>query len=434
MSYKILFVYLQTDFKDKTMVSKELLRQVLYEQRELYKDLGIERNVDVNWPASSGIMVISGVRRCGKSVLMQQIRARQSEQDYYMSFDDDRLIHFSVEDFQLLYDVFMEDFGVQHTFYLDEPQLITGWERFVERLHKHGNKVYVTGSNAFMLSKELGTLLTGRHLTQELYPMSLSEYMSIKGFGIKPKDFYTTEGRAMLTNLQSGFLKEGGFPQYLSTGDPRYLRELYNDIIFRDIVVRHKLPSEKPIKEVAYFLASNFTHKFTYQSIAKATKIKSPETINAYIGYLEECYLVGVLTKYDYKVGEQIKSPRKAYFIDNGLVSQVGFTFSENLGKKLENAVYVELRRREMESYYFHDGNECDFIIRKNGIVEQALQVAVSLKNPETRKREEEGLLAAMKVFGLREGTIITLDETEENNFSDGGVIHVIPFYRWCLQ
>ena len=416
------------------MVTKELLRQVLYEQRELYKDLGIERNVDVNWTATSGIMVISGVRRCGKSVLMQQIRAKELEQDYFLSFDDDRLIHFTVEDFQLLYDVFMEDFGAQHTFYLDEPQLISGWERFVDRLYKHGNKVYVTGSNAFMLSKELGTLLTGRHLTYELYPMSFREYASMKGVGIAPKDFYTTAGRAKLSNLQAGFLKEGGFPQYLSTGDPRYLRELYNDIIFRDLVVRHKLPSEKPIKEVTYFLASNFTHKFTYQSIAKATKIKSTDTINAYIGYLEECYLVGVLTKYDHKVGEQIKSPKKAYFIDNGLVSQVGFSFSENLGKKLENAVYVELKRRNMELFYFCDGNECDFIVRNNGSIVQAYQVTVSLKNPETRKREEEGLFAAMKAFGLREGTIITLDETEEKTLPDGLTLHVMPFYRWCME
>lgn len=416
------------------MVTKELLRQVLYEQRELYKDLGIERNLDVNWSASSGIIVISGVRRCGKSVLMQQIRAKESEQDYFLSFDDDRLIHFTVEDFQLLYDVFMEDFGAQHTFYLDEPQLISGWERFVARLYKHGNKVYVTGSNAFMLSKELGTLLTGRHLTHELYPMSFREYASMKGVGIVPTDFYTTEGRAKLSNLQAGFLKEGGFPQYLSTGDPRYLRELYNDIIFRDLVVRHKLPSEKPIKEVTYFLASNFTHKFTYQSIAKATKIKSTDTINAYIGYLEECYLVGVLTKYDYKIGEQIKSPRKAYFIDNGLVSQVGFSFSENLGKKLENAVYIELRRRNMELFYFCDGNECDFIVRNNGSIVQAYQVTVSLKDPETRKREEEGLSAAMKAFGLREGTIITLDETEEKTLPDGLTLHVMPFYRWCME
>ena len=149
---------------------------------------------------------------------------------------------------------------------------------------------------------------------------------------------------------------------------------------------------------------------------------------------MEECYLVGVLTKYDHKVGEQIKSPKKVYFIDNGLVSQVGFSFSENLGKKLENAVYIELRRRNLELFYFCDSSECDFVVRENGSIVQAYQVTVSLKDPKTRKREEEGLLAAMKAFGLREGTIITLDESEEKTLPDGMVLHVMPFYRWCLK
>ena len=348
-------------------------------------------------------------------------------------FDDDRLLHFTVEDFQMLLEVFMEDFGVQHTFYLDEPQLIPGWERFVDRLYNHGNKVFVTGSNAFMLSKELGTLLTGRYLKMELYPMSLSEYAKIKEVPWEKKDYYTTEGRAKLLNLQKKYLSEGGFPQYLTSGDPRYLRELYNDIIYRDIVVRHKLNTEKPIKEVAYYLASNFTHKFTYQSVAKASNIKSTETVNDYIGYLEESYLLGVLTKYDYKVGEQIKSPKKAYFIDNGLVAQIGFSFSENLGSKLENAVYVELCRRKKELYYYNDGKECDFIVRTNGNVTEALQVTVSLKDPATKDREEAGLIAAMEAFDLKEGTIITLDEMEEKTLPDGRQIHVISFYRWCL-
>lgn len=415
------------------MVTKELLRQVVYEQRELMGNLGIERNVGKQSTEMPEILVISGVRRCGKSVLLQQIRAKRDEKDYYLSFDDDRLLHFTVEDFQVLLEVFMEDFGVQHTFYLDEPQLIPGWERFVDRIYNHGNKVFVTGSNAFMLSKELGTLLTGRHLKMELYPMSLSEYARMKEVPWEKKDYYTTEGRAKLLNLQKRYLSEGGFPQYLNSGDPRYLRELYNDVIYRDIVVRHRLNSEKPIKEVSYYLASNFTHKFTYQSVAKAANIKSTETVNDYIGYLEESYLLGVLTKYDYKVGEQIKSPKKAYFIDNGLVAQIGFSFSENLGCKLENAVYVELCRRGKEMYYYNDGKECDFIVRSNGSVTEALQVTVSLKDSMTKDREEAGLLAAMDAFELKEGTIITLDEMEEKTLPDGRQIHVIPFYRWCL-
>ena len=415
------------------MVTKELLRQVIYEQRNLKGNLGIERKNVLHKIETPEILVISGVRRCGKSVLLQQIRAKQKEQDYYLSFDDDRLLHFTVEDFQTLFEVFVEDFGVQHTFYLDEPQLVPGWERFVDRLYNHGNKVFVTGSNAFMLSKELGTLLTGRHLKMELYPMSLTEYAMMKDVEWGKKDFYTTEGRAKLQNLQKGYLKEGGFPQYLNTGDPRYLRELYNDIIYRDIVVRHRLTTEKPIKEVAYFLASNYTQKFTYQSVAKGANIKSAETVNDYIGYLEESYLLGVLTKYDYKVGEQIKSPKKAYFVDNGLVSQIGFSFSENMGRKLENAVYMELLRRGRDLFYYNDGKECDFIIRTNGKVTEAIQVTTSLQDPVTKDREETGLLAAMNAFDLEEGTIVTLDEVGEKTLSDGKRINVIPFYRWCL-
>lgn len=416
------------------MVTKELLRQVIYEQKALNETLGVERQVIGEISQIFGIWVVSGVRRCGKSVLLRQIMAKQKEKDYYLSFDDDRLLHFTVEDFQTLYEVFMEDFGIQHTFYFDEIQLIPGWERFVDRLNNHGNRIYVTGSNAFMLSKELGTLLTGRHLKQELYPMSLTEYAMMKGVEWEKADFYTTEGKAKLNNLQANYLKDGGFPQYLNTGDPRYLRELYNDIIYRDIVVRHKLPSERQIKEVAFYLASNFTHKFTYQSVAKAANIKSTETVSDYIGYLEESYLLGVLTKYDCKVGEQIKSPKKAYFIDNGLVSQVGFSFSENLGKKLENAVYVELKRRKSELYYFNDVGECDFIIRQNGKVVMACQVTVSLKDEETRKREESGLMAAMEAFDLDEGLIVTLDEVDEKELPNGKRINVIPYYRWCLR
>ena len=416
------------------MVSKDLLRQVVYDQRETAEDLGVERKVFDEQISAPEILVISGVRRCGKSVLMQQIKAKRDEQDFFLSFDDDRLLHFEVDDFQTLYDVFVEEFGMQHSFYLDEVQLIPGWERFVDRLYSHRNKVFVTGSNAFLLSKELGTLLTGRHLKQELWPMSFVEYLSLKNVLWERKDLYTTEGRAKLVNHQEAYLNEGGFPQYLSTQNPRYLKELYNDIIYRDIVVKHRLPSDRQMREVAYYLASNYTHRFTYNSVAKATGIKSTETVTDYVGYLEESYLVGVVTKYDYKVGEQIKSPKKAYFVDNGLVSQVGFSFSNNVGKKLENAVYVELRRREKEVFYFQDKGECDFVIREGNDIAAAYQVSASLSDGETRKREMEGVKAAMDAFGLAEGYIITKDESEELTLADGRAVHIIPFYRWVIN
>ena len=376
--------------------------------------------------------MLTGVRRCGKSVLMQQIRAKRSEKDYFISFDDDRLLHFTVDDFQLLYDVFVEDFGVQHTFYFDEIQLVDGWERFVDRLYKHGNKVIVTGSNAKMLSRELGTLLTGRHVSKEVYPFSMSEYMELLGVKVTRDSFYTTEGRAMLRNVQNDYLKDGGFPQYLRSKNVEYLKSLYNDIIYRDIIVRYRLMSDKPLKETVYYLISNATHLFTYNSVAKSVGLKSSETVKDYISYLEETYLVGLLPKYDVKVGEQIKSPKKIYFIDNALVGIIGFSFSGNEGSRLENAVYIELRRRGKELFYHNDGNECDFIVREGLRITEAYQVCVSMQEEKTRQRELEGIRSAMKAYSLSEGYIITREETEDVKVEEG-VVHLVSFARWIL-
>ena len=414
------------------MTSKEQIREVIYDQRNLYVDLGIERKIDQSLVDCQEVLVLTGVRRCGKSVLMQQIRAKRSEKDYFISFDDDRLLHFTVDDFQLLYDVFVEDFGVQHTFYFDEIQLVDGWERFVDRLYKHGNKVIVTGSNAKMLSRELGTLLTGRHVSKEVYPFSMSEYMELLGVKVTRDSFYTTEGRAMLQNVQKDYLKDGGFPQYLRSKNVEYLKSLYNDIIYRDIIVRYRLMSDKPLKETVYYLISNATHLFTYNSVAKSVGLKSSETVKDYISYLEETYLVGLLPKYDVKVGEQIKSPKKIYFIDNALVGIIGFSFSGNEGSRLENAVYIELRRRGKELFYHNDGNECDFIVREGLRITEAYQVCVSMQEETTRQRELEGIRSAMKAYSLSEGYIITREETEDVKVEEG-VVHLVSFARWIL-
>lgn len=414
------------------MISKEQLRQVVYDQRNLYYDLGIERNIDRTLVDCPEVLVLTGVRRCGKSVLMQQIRAKRAEKDYFISFDDDRLLHFTVEDFQLLYDVFVEDFGFQHTFYFDEIQMVDGWERFVDRLYKHGNKVFITGSNAKMLSRELGTLLTGRHVSKVVYPFSLSEYMEMRGVELKSDSFYTTEGRALLQNVQNEYLIDGGFPQYVKSRNVEYLRSLYNDILYRDIIVRYKLTADKPLKETVYYLISNATHLFTYNSVAKAIGVKSADTVKDYISYLEETYLVGQLTKYDVKVGEQIKSPKKIYFIDNALVGIIGFSFSGNEGSRLENAVFIELRRRGKELFYHNDGNECDFIVREELRITEAYQVCVSMQEEKMRQRELEGIRSAMKAYSLSEGYIITREETEDVKVEEG-VVHLVSFARWIL-
>lgn len=416
------------------MITKDQIRQVIYDQRGMYNDLGVERDIDPMLVECPEVLVLTGIRRSGKSVLMQQIRSRQADKDYFISFDDDRLLHFTADDFQLLYDVFVEDFGIQHTFYLDEIQLIEGWERFVGRIYSHGNKVIVTGSNAKMLSRELGTLLTGRHVTKEVYPFSLSEYARYVGLNIDTNKWHSTVERAKLNNLQSDYLSVGGFPQYVATRNADYLKALYNDIVYRDIIVRHNIASDKMLKEIVFYLVSNATHLFTYNSIAKSVGVKSSETVCDYITYMEESYLVGQLTKYSNKVGEQIRSPKKIYFADNALVSRIGFTFSSNDGVRLENAVYVELCRRGGNIYYYNEGKECDFVVRNDGVITRAYQVCLSLADTNTRQREVAGITDAMKDFGLKEGFIITKDETDEIAVGGIGLIHVLPFHRWALM
>ena len=193
---------------------KELLKHIIFDQRE--KDISqmIERDIDISLVNSPEVLVISGIRRCGKSVLLQQIRSQQTEQDYYMNFDDERLINFKVDDFQTLYEAFIELFGEQKTFYFDEIQNIPGWERFVRRLHDSGCKVFVTGSNANMLSRELGTHLTGRYCQIELYPFSFPEFLKIKEVYPQQKDFYTTTGKSILKRYFDEYVNRRFSPLY----------------------------------------------------------------------------------------------------------------------------------------------------------------------------------------------------------------------------
>lgn len=415
-------------------MNKNLLRQVIYEQRSKQTDLGVIRSIDTKLLDCPEVLVITGIRRCGKSVLMQQIRERQNEKDYYLNFDDERLINFRVEDFQMLNEVFMEDFGIQKHYYLDEIQNVEGWERFVNRLYGQGCKVFVTGSNANLLSRELGTFLTGRHVTIELYPFSFREYLELEQIEVKQDTFYTTEGKALLLGKVQRYMKTGGFPQYIQSDSDNYLFSLYNDIIYKDVVVRNKINNEKQLKEMMYYLASNATHRFTYNSVAKAVNIKSPDTIKSYIGFIEDTYLVRQLAKFDYSVGVQMRSPKKIYFIDNALIHKIGFNATDNLGSSLENCVCVELMRRGKDIYYHADTQECDFIMREGVTIVEAMQVTVSIKDANTREREIKGLLAAMERYGLSIGTIITLEEEEEIIVNDHQQISVRPIWKWLLQ
>lgn len=417
---------------------KDLLKQIILEQQDMLQSAAkiryVQRHIADEWLTTSEILIISGIRRCGKSVLMQQIRERLPEKDYFFNFDDERLASFKLEDFQKLQECFIELFGVQHTYYFDEIQNVEGWERFVRRLYNAGNKVVITGSNARMLSRELGTHLTGRYIQVEVFPFSFKEYLKLQEVVVTPSTFYTTAGRSGLTARFADYLMRGGFPKYLQDSSVAYLSSLYESIIYRDILIRNGLTNEKEMLELMYYLASNATKRVTYSSLGKTVGIQHPETIKNYLEYIQQTYLIFQLFRYDPSVKKQMLSPKKVYFVDNAIINRIGFNATENKGVFLENMVFVELKRRGADVYYYADKCECDFIVRRGIRITDAYQVTWSMQNAQTREREIAGVRAAMQAYSLQKGYVLTFEGKETIDFDDGTVVEVVPVWEWMLK
>lgn len=416
---------------------KDLLKQIILEQQEILHAQNkryVQRYIADEWLQTSEILIISGIRRCGKSVLMQQIRDRLVEKDFFFNFDDERLATFKLDDFQKLQECFVELFGEQHTYYFDEIQNIEGWERFVRRLYNAGNKIVITGSNARMLSRELGTHLTGRYIQVEIYPFSFQEYLAMNEIPVNAKTLYTTTGRATMVKNFVKYMECGGFPKFLQDGSVSYLTSLYESIIYRDILTRNGLTNEKEMQELMFYLASNATKRVTYSSLGKVVGIQHPDTIKNYLEYIQQTYLISQLFRYDPSVKKQMMSPKKIYFVDNAIIKRIGFNATENNGVFLENLVFIELKRRGWDVYYYADKKECDFIVRKGLHISDAYQVTLKMDSPQTREREIAGVREAMQAYSLSKGYILTFEGKETVNFDDGTIVEVVPVWEWILQ
>lgn len=416
---------------------KDLLKQIILEQQEILHAPNkryVQRYIADEWLQTSEILIISGIRRCGKSVLMQQMRDRLVEKDFFFNFDDERLANFKLDDFQKLQECFVELFGEQHTYYFDEIQNIEGWERFVRRLYNAGNKIIITGSNARMLSRELGTHLTGRYIQVEIYPFSFQEYLAMNEIPVNAKTLYTTTGRATMVKSFVKYMECGGFPKFLQDGSVSYLTSLYESIIYRDILTRNGLTNEKEMLEMMFYLASNATKRVTYSSLGKVVGIQHPDTIKNYLEYIQQTYLISQLFRYDPSVKKQMMSPKKIYFVDNAIIKRIGFNATENNGVFLENLVFIELKRRGWDVYYYADKKECDFIVRKGLHISDAYQVTLKMDSPQTREREIAGVREAMQAYSLSKGYILTFEGKETINFDDGTIVEVVPVWEWILQ
>jgi predicted AAA+ superfamily ATPase len=424
-------------------VDKKLLKEVIVEQA---RDLTVRQQskwrecyqLAMEQKANPFIVIISGVRRCGKSVLMQQVRNSYAERDYFLNFDDERLSGFSMADFQMLEEVLIELYGLQQTFFFDEIQLVPEWERFVRRLHNRGAKVFITGSNASMLSKELGTHLTGRFVQIEMYPFSFNEIVHHELPELLQTENLIARDRAVLKKRFNEFLEQGGFPEYLATNSTEYLQSLYQGIAYRDILVRYNLArSERQFKELVTFLASNISKDLSFLSLAKMLGVASGTTAAEYCHYLENSFLSFIISRFDYSLKKQARFGKKQYFIDQAMAKVIGFRSSADHGRVLENIVFLELKRRGQAEVYFHQTvKECDFILRKGMEIVAAIQVTASMEEPKTRSREIAGLLEAMQNYQLKEGLILTDDssETFELKEESGSYqITVMPVWQWLL-
>ncbi|MCD6347865.1 MAG: ATP-binding protein [Bacteroidales bacterium] len=412
---------------------KELLKTVIADQLELvWQESYVPRVFPQMLVDCDDIVVISGIRRCGKSTLLQQLRNGLDENDYYLNFDDDRLIRFTHEHFALLHELFIELFGVQKTFYFDEIQNIKGWEVFVRRLHDYGNKIFITGSNARMLSRELGTHLTGRFIQHELYPFSFREFLSFEKLHFSPIEMGSTSNRATVNRKFGEYLLSGGFPLFLRNRNDEYLKSLYHSVLYRDVLVRNGLTNEKEMLELVYYLASNISKLSSNSGLTSIIGVKNPTTIKNYIGFLQDSYLFFQISKYDVSLKKQLVNPKKTYMVDNALVTRLGFSFSSESGRLLENLIFIELRRRNMDVYYHHNRVECDFVIRDGKAIVEAIQVCFNLNEPGVREREIAGLMNAMSSYDLSSGTIITLDE-EGREEVEGKAIKIVKASKWLV-
>ncbi len=418
-------------------MDRELLRQVIADQREYdfpktffdrSQEAVIQKFID-----DPSILIISGIRRSGKSTIQRVLQQKLPESDYYLNFDDERLVRFGVEDFQVLLEVFTELFGKQSTFYFDEIQNIEGWEQFIRRLYEKGNKIYITGSNAKLLSKELGTHLTGRYIRFEVYPLSFKEIIQHEYPQALAKKVLATDDIGIILRHFSDYLKHGGIPEYYKFRKPEYLKDLYEGILYRDIAARYKLTNEKPLRELVYYFASNIGKEFSYTKLGEAVGLGSPNTVSNYCDYLEKCYLCFFLSRYSHSLKKQILYNKKCYMIDPAMIRTIGFRVSEDRGRLLENIVFLHLKSVGLEVYFHKEKKACDFVTRKENRITQAIQVSANLSDEKVKKREVDGLIEAMSAYGLKEGIIITENEQEVFEI-DGFKIKVVPMWKWLLE
>ena len=396
------------------MITTETLQAIADKQRkaELRRAEGLIRAVDV--PESvldTHALVLTGVRRCGKSTVMTQRMRRMHAPWFYMKFDAPQLVELELADSARL-DAVVENSRANDLF-LDEIHELEGWELYVLEKLDEGRRVCVTGSNASLLKGERSSKLTGRHVSVELFPFSYSEFLSFTG---------KKSGKRSLEE----YLEVGGFPRYVQTLEESHLVELFDDIVYRDVIVKHGIREIGAVERLASYLAENPGCRFSASRMLKTLGVSNASTITQWCDWFEDAYLFFFVSKYSDSERARLVNPRKCYCVDTGLLQVVSSKLVFNDALRFENLVFLSLRRKWKKIYYYDDGMECDFVVVSKHRVAMAVQACIALRDWDL-DRELSGVRSAMARFGLSEGWIVTLEQSDSFAVPEG-TVKVVPF------
>lgn len=420
-------------------IEQSILQKIIVDRIEIVKRVTlVERDIHIE---DKMPVVLTGIRRSGKSYLLYQIMYKLIEQGHtwneflYINFEDERLIGFDVSDFNSLLDVFHYMSDKEPILFLDEIQNIQGWEKFARRIADEKRMVYITGSNASVLNKEIEATLGGRYLVKRVYPYNFIEFLRAKAFQWNRRSLSSSKEQGQLLNLFDEYMKYGGFPEVLNLINKRdYLSSIYSKIFLGDVIARYLVGNVKALEVLMKKIAESIRQPISYSRLTNMVKsigiTVSKTTIIQYIDYLKDAYLIYHIDNYSSKIVDRTTNP-KYYFIDTGLVNLFLFESDPAL---LENLVASELvRKYGNENIYFYQDNnlEIDFYIPEQSI---AIQVCYSMRDSDTRTREIEALKRFNQFKSMKNNIILSYNHKEETIVDEGIEIRVIPVYRWLLE
>lgn len=419
-------------------MQKGLIKEVIAKQSQEKESLSRLKYVDrtkavkgSELMSSPLIKVVLGPRRAGKSVFSLMLLKGKSF--LYFNFDDPVLVGEKLDLYELV-DELHKFYGETKFVLFDEIQNLKGWELFANRLHRQGYNLVLTGSNANLLSMELATHLTGRHLPIEILPFDFQEFL-------KAKNFSNLDQKPELLKLLEQYMTFGGFPEVVTKNQhPRgYLDVLFDSLLFKDVVKRHKVRFSEQIDQLGSYLINNVSNQYSFRKLANILKFKSDVTLEKYLKYLEEAYIIFSLSGFSAKAGERLRSPKKIYTVDNGFVASKAVQHFSDNGKLMENLVFTEFVKRGFEPnrelfyYKTRNGREVDFAIMNGYEISKLIQVCYDVRNLDAEQREVKSLIEASDELKVDNLTVLTWDDEREVE-KNGKIVKFKPLWKWLLE